>query len=229
MNPPGRSPRPRHWIAFALLLVLLGWISSSFAVAWRLTRRAKPPFEETLPFDLERTRRVRIRTSDGEQLGAWFLEGEPGTTCFLLLHGNEGRRGNWTDVLRVFEQEGLGALAPSLRAHGDSTGRTNDFGWSARLDVLACVQWLREREPSRPLVIAGFSLGAVAAIHAAPELADVRAYYLESPYPDLDTAMWRRLDSYLPPVLDLVAAAGLRAWRPFLLGHDPAAHSPWNR
>ena len=115
-------------------------------------------------------REVRIDTADGEQLGAWYVEGDAGATCFLLLHGNGGSRRGWSALLGALEDRGLSALIPSLRSHGDSSGRLNDFGWSSRHDVIACVRWIRERARPDRLVIAGYSLGAVAAIHAAPEL-----------------------------------------------------------
>ena len=213
-------------LALALLVMVAAWIGSSAGVGWRLTRRARPPFEEPLPGGLRHTRQVTIRTSDGEQLGAWFVEGRPDRPCFLLLHGNGGARRSWTVFLSPLEQHGFSALIPSLRAHGGSTGELNDFGWSARHDVIACVQWLRERQPPGRLIVAGTSLGAVAAIHAAPELEGVSGYYLESPYPTLDTAMRRRLDEYLPPLFDSLAACGLRLCSYALLDHDPELDSP---
>ena len=215
-----------HGLAVLLLVGASGWIGSSAGAGWRLTRRPRAPFVETMPSGLKHTRDVRIETSDGEELGAWFVDGEPDATCFLLLHGNGSARRHWSGYLSSFERAGMCALMPSLRSHGDSSGTVNDFGWSSRLDVIACVQWLLQRERPRRLVIAGFSTGAVAAIHAAPELDAVSAYYLESPYPSIDTAMQRRLDKYLPPLFDTVAATGLRISSRLFLTHDPELHSP---
>ena len=55
----------------------------------------------------------------------------------------------------------------SLRAHGDSTGDLNDFGHSARHDVVTAVDWLEHNHPERPVVVWGQSLGAAAAIFTA--------------------------------------------------------------
>jgi pimeloyl-ACP methyl ester carboxylesterase len=106
----------------------------------------------------------------------------------------------------------------SLRAHGDSTGDLNDFGYSARHDVEAAIDWLEHNHPGRPVVVWGQSLGSAAAIFAAGELGDrVRGYILESPYQDLRTAVWNRTQVYLPPVLDVLAYAGLLMVRPLVL------------
>ena len=61
-------------------------------------------------------------------------------------------------------------LAVTLRAHGDSTGEANDFGWSSRHDVAAGVKFLQQQCPGQPVYVVGRSLGAAAAIFAAQEL-----------------------------------------------------------
>jgi alpha-beta hydrolase superfamily lysophospholipase len=106
----------------------------------------------------------------------------------------------------------------SLRAHGDSTGNVNDFGFSARHDVAAAVEFLEQRRPGRPIAVLGTSLGSAAALFAAEKLGGrVRGYILESPYKDLKTAVWNRTDTYLPPVLSGLAYAGLRLVGPVVL------------
>jgi alpha-beta hydrolase superfamily lysophospholipase len=106
----------------------------------------------------------------------------------------------------------------SFRAHGDSAGEVNDFGYSGRRDVVAAVEWLRERCPGRPVVVWGQSLGAAAAVFAAPELGDrVAGYILECPYRDLRTAVRNRTRAYLPPVAEFVAYAGFSTVAPAVL------------
>jgi len=109
-------------------------------------------------------------------------------------------------------------LCPTLRAHGDSSGAWNDFGWSARADVVAGVDELERRAPGIPILVFGRSLGAAAAIYAGEELGTrVAAYLLEAPYRDLAAATHHRLDVRLPPPLGAVAYAGLRLWAPLFL------------
>jgi fermentation-respiration switch protein FrsA (DUF1100 family) len=64
----------------------------------------------------------------------------------------------------------------------------------------------------------GQSLGAAAAVFAASELNDqVAAYILECPYRDLRTAVWNRMEYYLPPLLRNVAYAGATLVAPLVL------------
>jgi alpha-beta hydrolase superfamily lysophospholipase len=195
-----------------VLLILVGlWFLSSLGVAYRLTGRAKPPFTEPLPSPTAGSvEDHRLLTTDGERLGAWFLPGPDAGPSVLILHGNGGCRSKGLPVARMFRDEGCSVLLVTLRAHGDSTGDRNDIGYSARHDVLAAVEFLENRRPVRPILIHGTSLGAAAAIFAAPRLGNrIHGYFLESPYRDLRTAVRNRTTAHLPPLLAEVAYAGL--------------------
>jgi len=85
-------------------------------------------------------------------------------------------------------------LARALREHGAATIRFNfrgvgasegahDGGAGESADTLAVVRWGRERWPRLPLVLAGFSFGAVVAIRAAVE---ARPDWLVSVAPAVD-------------------------------------------
>ena len=155
----------------------------------------------------------RLRTSDGQDIGAWFVEGreDDDTPQVLLLHGNKGSRANSLKRAEFLASAGYPVLMISLRAHGDSSGDFNDIGYSARHDVVAAVEFLEQKHPGRPIVVMGVSLGSAAAIFASQELGRrVHGYILESPYQDLKTAVWNRTQTYLPPVLAQVGYAGLR-------------------
>ena len=165
-------------------------------------------------------RAQRIKTTDGEELGAWFVDGRDKAPSVLLLHGNNGNRGHALTAPKFLASHGCAALLITLRAHGDSTGSYNDIGWGARQDVWAAVDYLEKRRPGRPIIVSGNSLGSAAAAFAALELGHRAAgYILESPYQDLKVAVWNRTDVHLPPVLSSVAYAGLRTVGPIFLPH----------
>ena len=118
-------------------------------------------------------------------------------------------------------------MAISLRAHGDSAGETNDFGYSARRDVVAAVRALERECPGRPIVIVGESLGAAAALFAARDCAGlVKGYVLAAPYGRLDSAVWNRCDTHLFPPLSQAAYAGLKLWAPAFLPVSGTEISP---
>jgi pimeloyl-ACP methyl ester carboxylesterase len=222
--------KAKEWGVRALLLlaVVTLWLGSSAGVTWKLTRRPRPPFAEPAPkVDWADFEAHRLTTADGQQLGAWLVRGDPGRGCAVVLHGNGGSRADMLDVVRLLAVERWTVLAVSLRAHGDSTGATHDFGWSSRHDVTAAVAWLEGTFPGRPIFLVGRSLGAAAAIFAAADLGGrVAGYFLEQPYRDLPGATWNRLQIHLPPVLDWVAYAGLRLWAPVFLPVAPAEVAP---
>ncbi len=227
-----RCPRLSRRFVLALCLGLpLLWAAVSAVAAWRFARRAQPVVPEPAP-PLAATpiEELRLRTEDGLELGAWLAGDPDAPLAVVLLHANAGSRSARFPEMLWLLRRGFLVLAPSLRAHGDSGGDWNDWGWSARLDVLAATAELERRRPGRRLLLAGESLGGVAAIFAAAELGPRAAgYWLEAPYLDLNTAVRNRTSIYLPPVLDRVAYAGLSLWaRPFL-GVDPDLVSPLER
>lgn len=222
---PGSEPRcgaRRRWAR--RLLVLSGaliclWLAASLAVAYWLTRRPRPWFSEPPPVvTWGKLEPNRIRTKDGQELGAWFFQGQESAPSVLLLHGNRGCRANCLDRAEIYAEHGYSVLLISLRAHGDSTGDFNDVGYSAQPDLLAAIDFLERCRPGKPIVVHGVSMGAAVAVFASDSLAHrVHGYILESPYQDLKTAVRDRTRTYLPPVLDWLAYRGLLVVSPLIL------------
>jgi len=206
--------------AGAFAVVTVGaWLVTSYAAADRMTRRSGPPRPEPAPVvGWGVIEPLRLATSDGQDLGAWHIPGRPDRPPVLLLHGNGGSRSDCLREAELTAGTGCPVLLVTFRAHGDSTGDRNDFGYSARRDVVAAGDWLGGRYPGRPAVVWGRSLGAAAALFAAPELGGrVSGYILECPYQDLRTATRNRTRLHLPPGLDYAAYAGFSAVAPVVL------------
>lgn len=207
------------WLFAAGVLVVAVWLLASYAAAYKLTRRSGPSQAEPAPaLAWGHAIPFRLSTADGQELGAWFIDGRPDRPIVLLLHGNGGRRSACLAEAELAASTGSAVLLISFRAHGDSTGEVNDFGYSGRRDVIAAVEWLRERHPGRPVVVWGQSLGAAAALFAAAELGDrVSGYILECPYQDIRTATRNRTRLHLPPVVEYVAYTGFSVVAPAVL------------
>ncbi len=212
--------RAARALALGVLLLLGLWIGSGALVAWALTRRPRPPFAEPGPqVGSTAAQPLRISTSDGVELGGWLYEIEGPKLSVLLLHGNRGSRSQNLDLIRFMTQQGVDTMAISFRAHGDSTGERNNFGYDAQVDVIAAVDFLETRFPGQPIVIVGRSLGAAAAIYASGTLGSrVRGYALESPYLDLRSAALNRTSMFLPRPLNRVAYRALLLWAERFLG-----------
>ena len=218
----------RKRIIVALVMAILFWLSASGVMAWKLTHRRKPPFPEHLPqVDWAEFEQHRLRTVDGESVGAWLVRTQAGKGTVLVLHGNGGSRSSSLETMKLLAENEFSVMAISLRCHGDSSGDLNDFGWSARHDVVASVEFLRREFPGQPIYVVGRSLGAAAAIFAASELKnDVAGYFLEQPYKDLPSATWYRIERRLPMGLDAIAYAGLRLWSLVLIPENARIVSP---
>jgi alpha-beta hydrolase superfamily lysophospholipase len=216
-------------IVFIVLSALGAWLAASAAVAWSFTRRHRERAIEPPPKVASTDVEVhRLKTCDGEEIGAWFVRGKRQKGCVLLLHGIGASRREMLPVMQWLVESGYSVLAVSFRAHGDSTGEIIDIGWSARHDVTAAVGFLRQACPGQPVYVVGRSMGAAAAIFAAKELqGDVAGYFLEQPYKDLESAVWCRLHHHIPPGLDWVAYLGLRLWAPLFLPVSPNQISPY--
>jgi alpha-beta hydrolase superfamily lysophospholipase len=212
--------RLRRWLITTAVAVAV-WLLVSSVVAFRLTRRPRSRFEEPAPnVTWGKLESHRFSTRDGEEIGAWFVDGRGGAPSVLWIHGNGGNRSHGLDRAKLLASQGYAVLMISLRCHGDSTGDYHDVGYSARLDVEAAVSFLEGRRPGRPVIVIGNSMGSAAAIFAAGELGNrVHGYVLESPYQDLKVAVWNRTDAYLPPVLREIAYSGLRVVGPIFLPH----------
>lgn len=219
----------RRWLrrgGLALLAAAIAWMASGTLAAYVLTKRARPPFAEpgegyAVPF-----RALRLRASDGVEIGAWLAERAPARAGVVLVHGNGASRASLADEAAYFHARGCTVLPISVRAHGDSGGDFNDIGWSARHDVIAAVEHLEPMQ--RPIVIYGSSLGAAAALFAGESLGDrVAGYVLSAPYADLRIATRRRLERYLIWPLDEVAYGAMQTGGRLVLPQidriDPAA------
>ena len=210
--------RVRRWSITSSVLLAL-WLAATLGFAWVSTQRRRARFEEPTPrVAWASFEPLRLKTSDGHDLGAWFAEGRAEAPSVILLHGNGGHRAHTLTAAELFAGAGCAVLPVTLRAHGDSSGDYNDIGYSARHDVVAAVEFLEKRRPGRPILVFGSSLGAAAATFAAEMLGHrVSGYILEAPYLDLRSAVRNRTSDALPIGLEWVAYQGLLAVSPLFL------------
>jgi pimeloyl-ACP methyl ester carboxylesterase len=220
------------WRRFRLGLIVLSvlvmlWLLTSLAVAYRLTRRPQPPFHEALPTgDWGKFEPHRLKTFDGQEIGAWLIVSSGDAPSVILVHGIGASRLACLGRAKILAAQGCSVLMITLRAHGDSTGDFNDMGYSARHDVVAAVEFLERRLPGNRIVVYGLSMGAAAAVFASGQLGNrVKGYILESPYQDLRVAVRNRIENALPPILDRIAYLGLLFVSPLVLP-DLAKISP---
>jgi pimeloyl-ACP methyl ester carboxylesterase len=122
-------------------------------------------------------------SSEGLRLRGWLAEAAPGRPAVVMTHGVGDSLESQVGPGSLFHRRGHSVLLVDLRGHGRSEGRLTTLGGREREDVRAGMRALRQRGLGGDgLILAGASMGAVAAIRAAAEEQDVRAVIAEAPY-----------------------------------------------
>lgn len=122
---------------------------------------------------------VRLTTSDGERLVAWYHRADAGKPTILFLDGNANHLSIQTGRWRRIAEEGVGFLAVAYRGYSGSTGHPTEKGLI--IDAETGYAWLAARVPAKDIVIHGFSLGSGPAVRLAVGH-PARALVLEAPY-----------------------------------------------
>lgn len=157
--------------------------------------------------------RVSFRTSDAVTIVArWIPAEQPPRGTVILAHGigtNSSamlRRAAWVHDI------GYNALAVDLRAHGRSGGRFPSLGYQEADDLRAAVAWAQQHGAAEPIILFGFSYGAVATLHAAMT-AGVSGVIADAPIAGHREMMDRTIDQALR---DPTLGWGTRLWLRFV-------------
>jgi uncharacterized protein len=172
-------------------------IAMVLGLLWQFQRRLIY-FPSTAPVPsasayLPTARDVVLNTSDGVELGAWYLPGRPGTTAVLVANGNAGDRSARAPLAEALAARGLSVLLFDYRGYGGNAGSPSEEGLAR--DVRAARQFLVDNTDGR-LVYFGESLGAAVVAELATEHAPA-GMVLRSPFVDL-ASVGRVHYPYLP-------------------------------
>ncbi|MFN3077859.1 MAG: alpha/beta hydrolase [Alphaproteobacteria bacterium] len=133
---------------------------------------------------------VRLATTDGLVLRAWWRPPGMGQPTLVHFHGNAGNIGHRARRMRPFLDLGLGVLQVEYRGYGGNPGMPTEAGLYA--DGRAALAFLADAGiPPETWVIHGESLGTGVAVLLAFEQATatpsrpVRAVILEAPFDSL--------------------------------------------
>jgi alpha-beta hydrolase superfamily lysophospholipase len=131
------------------------------------------------------SRDVVLRTSDGLDLGGWYVPAPgQGAATVLVANGNGGHRGLRAPLARALADEGLGVLLFDYRGYGGNPGSPTEEGLAR--DVRAARAFLLEDAgvPADRLLYLGESLGAAVVTELATEHPPA-GLVLRSPFADL--------------------------------------------
>lgn len=171
-----RSRKPGRWRylrrgALALATAVGAyWLVAPLAIAILATHRPRAAVE---PADLGRPyEEVRIRTSDGLDLAAWYVPSRNGAAVISY----PTRQGKLPQA-RMLVRHGYGVLLLDARGYDGSEGDANLVGWDDVKDLDAAVAWLRRRPDVSGDRIGGigFSVGGEMMLQAAAFNSGLRA------------------------------------------------------
>lgn len=157
---------------------------------------------------------VRFTTDDGVTLSGWLVPaGRETRTAVIVLHGFSGHRLPELAAFVPWLQERHHVLQFDFRGHGESEPSAITLGWHERRDVAAAVRFLEGRGLG-PIALFGISMGASAAIVAAPDL-PVAAVVADAPFAQLHHPIANRMREVGYPLAEvgaraIVAGAALR-------------------
>ena len=163
---------PRVWLRAGMAvigsLLLVQFVLLPAGVALRATNRARPlstsrtPATLGLPYE-----EVRITSSDGTRLAAWWIPSRNGA-AMIALPGASSTRAAVLDHADLLAESGYGVLLLDYRGHGESEGRGMQFGWGAERDVSAAISFVLGRSGvTRGVGLIGLSMGGEVALTTA--------------------------------------------------------------
>ena len=119
---------------------------------------------------------VRLTTSDGLELDAWYHPSRSGAAVLMMSGGSGDIRGTISHA-KMLVRHGYGVLLFSGRGTGDSEGTPNSYGWGREKDAAAALDYLATRNDVQPGRVGalGLSTGADMAIDIAARRDDVNA------------------------------------------------------
>lgn len=121
---------------------------------------------EPADFGIPEMRALRLTTSDGVAVTAWYRAPPGAAPVVVYFHGNAGHLGYRAGKLRPYLEAGFGLLAVSYRGYGDSEGRPTESGLFA--DGHAALAFLEgEGIVAGRIFLYGESLGSAVAVPLA--------------------------------------------------------------
>jgi esterase/lipase len=139
-----------------------------------------------------------FKSFDQVAVSSWFIPNDSSKKAIILLNGIGGNRLGVISRAKFYVENGFNVLTPDLRATGSSGGDIISFGWNERYDLLACVDFLKEKGMEK-IAVHGMSLGAATIVYSFQENPNYDFVVLESCYDNITNALKNRVDKYPIP------------------------------
>ncbi|CAN5673405.1 alpha/beta hydrolase [soil metagenome] len=207
-------------------ILILAYFGIGLFVASRLTAPSPAPMEATPASVGLDFRDIRLKSTDGIELAAWWVPGQGSSRAAVLVHGFGGNKSNEQilETARIYARSDYNVLMIDLRAHGQSDGDRRTLGYQEVRDVHGALDWLESKDfRSGQTILHGWSMGGATVVRAAPG-AGVAAVVEEAGYADLPLLLSDTLpeNSGLPALFN----PGTKLMAKVFLGFDASAVVP---
>ncbi|HEY1462306.1 MAG TPA: alpha/beta fold hydrolase [Terriglobales bacterium] len=168
---------------------------------------------------------VSIVANDRIQLKAWSIHPRNGNgNAVLLLHGLGDNRAGMTGYAELFLRHGYDVLMPDARAHGESEGTAETYGFLERNDIRSWFEWLTFTQHPHCIYGLGESMGAAQLLQALQTEPDFCAAIAESSFSTFREISYDRVGQFfgagpwlgrtvLRPVLELAFLYARRKYK----------------
>lgn len=162
--------RRRWWVPVTLLVLVATFLSSwTLGQAVAAVYAPRPELGGRTPSDLGVAfSDVTFPSSDGVELAGWYVPTRNGAAV-AMMHGAGSTRSAELEHAAVLAEHGYGVLLFDARGHGESGGRSMDFGWFGEADASGAVDFLADAPgvAAGRIALVGTSMGGEQAIGAA--------------------------------------------------------------
>ena len=123
---------------------------------------------------------VTMKASDGVNIKGWFIPQQNSDKIIIALHGYPADKGDILPAL-VFLHEDFNLLFVDFRYFGESSGFYSTVGAKEVYDLLAAVEFTKERG-FKKIGVWGFSMGGAVALMSIDKTSDIKVIVSDSSY-----------------------------------------------
>lgn len=123
---------------------------------------------------------VTIKTADGIDIAGWFIPQQNSDKIIIALHGYPADKGDVLPLL-VFLHEDFNLLFVDFRYFGESGGLYSTIGVKEMYDLLAAVEFVKEKGFEK-IGVWGFSMGGAVALLSTDKTSNIKAIVSDSSY-----------------------------------------------
>ena len=127
---------------------------------------------------------LEFQTADGNTHHGWFFPGLRGAPVVVICHGYRSSRSEILTLATSLQQHRYNVFSFNFAGHGESPVGYSTLGYKETEELLAALEMLGTRTDidTNRMGVWGYSLGAYAAVSAAPQSPRVKAVALDSLY-----------------------------------------------